>query len=350
MKSRAERELARHFLTRMLHEREVDRWRAAADNVDKLIRLANGDETTAANSYGENKDCCRILAACYRINGLHERAMDCVRSDITLGIDLLSDTDPDNDLMAWHTLMDSLLAIGDVPRAVAAVNMVRNSLFEDPAHSGGTSNATHPGRDNSAESDGDTRAGASNEESRRPRDASNDDVMPLGLPTSTDRLQTVDTSTVGPAITDQAVAVSRVNVSDKSPTCNESCVEAMVNISDGINQTQESASPNVDESKLEAGYPFFRCDGCCFDMIPNNAPMWRCSYCIADFCESCHKLIKDTNMMGWNVCDALHYHVSVPEITKRYPKDMIRVEGEDKSVVEWVQELREEWKYFKPSN
>jgi hypothetical protein len=55
-------------------------------------------------------------------------------------------------------------------------------------------------------------------------------------------------------------------------------------------------------------------------------------------------------MTGWNVCDSLHQHVSVPGITKKYAKDMIRVEDADKSVVEWVQDLREEWKYFKPGS
>ena len=52
-------------------------------------------------------------------------------------------------------------------------------------------------------------------------------------------------------------------------------------------------------------------------------------------------------MTGWNVCDSLHCHVPVPAITKAYPKGMIRVGKEDKSVVEWVQGLREEWKYSK---
>lgn len=74
--------------------------------------------------------------------------------------------------------------------------------------------------------------------------------------------------------------------------------------------------------------------------------MWWCSYCIADFCKSFHELIMGKKMGGWNVCDSFHCHVPVPAITKAYLKGMITV-GKDKSVVEWVQGSREEWKYSK---
>jgi hypothetical protein len=349
-KSRAERDLARHFLTSMLHDREVDRWQDVAENVDKLIRLANGGESATANFSEENEDCRRILAACYRINGLQKRAEDCVRSDVTLGIDLLSDTDPDNDLMAWHTLMDSLLAIGDTKGAVAAVNMLRNSLLEDPKPSNNNSDGARPHSDSSEKSDGNTQAGASNEISGKSRDILNDDVMTLGPFTSTDRPRTVNASSVEPSSTNQMSTVHQVQQINEPSTCNESNPAAMEDIANGNDRADQIASSSVTGSTLRAGYPFFSCDGCCFDLIPNNAPMWRCSYCIADFCERCRELIKDNKMTGWNVCDSLHQHVSVPGITKKYAKDMIRVEDADKSVVEWVQDLREEWKYFKPGS
>ena len=55
----------------------------------------------------------------------------------------------------------------------------------------------------------------------------------------------------------------------------------------------------------------------------------------------------DKNMTGWNVCDSLHRHVYDPGVKKKYTKDMIKVGDEEMTVAEWVQGLREEWKYFK---
>lgn len=292
----AERELARHFLKRALQEREDDHWQAVAEFVNKLIRLVFGEEMDPTSSNSEGRD---ILAAWYQLNGLHTRAMQCVRSDVTLGIDLLSDTDPDNDTMAWHTLMDSLLATGDATRAVAAVNMLRSGLFEDPTPSHRNSDAGHIDTDSTARSDEDTTAGAANETAEESRDVPQHSPSP---PSTEDRpAQDTDHSTA------------------KEPT-------------------------------LNPGYPFFSCDGCCFESIANNAHMWRCSYCITDFCESCHLLITRNQMTGWNVCDSLHHHVPIPGISAKYPKDMIKVEDEYKPVEDYVQELRKEWVYFKSGN
>ena len=55
----------------------------------------------------------------------------------------------------------------------------------------------------------------------------------------------------------------------------------------------------------------------------------------------------DKNMTGWNVCDSLHRHVYVPGVAKKYTQDMIMVGDEEMTATEWVQGLREEWKYFK---
>jgi hypothetical protein len=55
----------------------------------------------------------------------------------------------------------------------------------------------------------------------------------------------------------------------------------------------------------------------------------------------------DKNMTGWNVCDSLHRHVYVSGVTRKYSKDMIKVEDEEMTVAEWVQGLRKDWDYFK---
>jgi tetratricopeptide (TPR) repeat protein len=345
IKGWAERELARHFLTRALQEREDDHWQAVAHYAEKLLKLVFGDELDPTNSNTESRESCRMLAAWYQINGLRNRAMQCVRTDVHLGIDLLSDTDPDNDTMAWHTLMDSLLAIGDTSRAVAAVNMLRSGQFGDPKPSGKTFDAPLSDGENTARTDGDTRAGAIDETSGNSQSAQDDGASAPASLTTDGQLRTVSTSSVEHANTKQESEIPT------TPEEGESSIDRdtrpTVDLPDENGRAQETQGSVASVPTLDPGYPFFSCDGCCFDDIANDAPMWRCSYCITDFCESCHSLIMDKKMTGWNVCDSLHRHVFVPRITRKYPKDIIRVGDDDKPVAEWVQELRGDWDYFK---
>jgi hypothetical protein len=270
-----------------------------------------------------------MLAAWYQLNGLQSRAMQCVRSDVTLGIKFLSDTDPDNDTMAWHALMDSLLAVGDEKRAVAAVNMLRSGLFEDPKSSGKTVDVFHANDDSTARSDGDTMVGASNESSGESPEAQEVNALPS-------------------ANASHAVQIQTVNISDAKVLATSS--GPVIDDAHESPQGQESDISKSKEAAPSPGYPFFGCDGCCFDSIANDAPMWRCSYCIADFCENCHRLIMDNNMTGWNVCDSLHRHVYVPGVRKKYTKDMIKVGDEEMAVSGWVQDLRKDWGYLKAGN
>jgi tetratricopeptide (TPR) repeat protein len=326
IKGWAERELARHFLTRILQERQDDHWQAVARYVEKLIKLVYGDDPDPMGSNTESRDCGRMLAAWYQLNGLQNRAMQCVRSDVTLGIDLLSDTDPDNDTMAWHTLMDSLLAVGDEKRAVAAVNMLRSGLFQDPKPSGKSGDVAHAGDGNTAKSDDDTLAGAANDLSPESSEAQDENALPPTNEVHADQTRNIDTSNAVPPSTSSVPVTGDTHESG---------------------QGHETETSKSEEATPDPGYPFFGCDGCCFDSIANDAPMWRCSCCITDFCESCHRLIMDKNMAGWNVCDSLHRHVYVPGVTKKYPKDMIKVGDEEMTVAEWVQGLRKDWEYFK---
>ena len=345
IKGWAERELARHFLTRILQERENDHWQAVARYVEKLIKLVFGDDPDPTGSHTESRECGRMLAAWYQLNGLQNRARQCVRSDVTLGIDLLSDTDPDNDMMAWHTLMDSLLAVQDTTRAVAAVNMLRSGLFEDPKPSGKKSDVPHSDDDNTTRNDDDTLAGAIKESSEEPPGAQKENALP-----SIDAGQADQTRTVDPPSADKTLTISQIPEDDEKALCDDTRPVIMIDVPRESDQGQETKFPPPEEVTPKPGYPYFTCDGCCFDQIANDAPMWRCSCCITDFCESCHSLIMDKNMTGWNVCDSLHRHVYVPGVAKKYTKDMIKVGDEEISVSEWVQDLRKEWRYFKPGS
>ena len=112
----------------------------------------------------------------------------CVRSDITLGVDLISDTGPDNDTMAWYALMDPLIAIDDEVSAVAAVSMLRFSMCEDREPSGKPSDVHGSDGDSTLTSDGDTRAGASDEGSL---EAQIDSTLPSLESCHTDQPRTI---------------------------------------------------------------------------------------------------------------------------------------------------------------
>lgn len=333
LKDRAETELARHFLAQMFRARNEDRWQKVAESVDRLIKLATANEQDAKNSLSRARDCCVILAALYQVNNLHARAMQCVRSNVKVGIAYLSDTDPDNDIMAWWALCDSLLTVGDENRAIAAVNMIRSGHFMAIEQS--------EERSEVADSDGlatnDKRVGARH----HPPGSEGEIARP-------------------PPAEAQAY-VSRTLSAVSKPSDHKQLRSAKA---DGENQASvrstpqqatdehnpSGAFPNSQESdkaqpSLDSEHPFFSCDGCCFELIANCAPMWRCSYCIANFCVNCHGLIKGGNMVGWNICDSLHHHVFVPGISAKYPKDYIKVNDEDVLVGDWVEELRQERGY-----
>lgn len=329
----------------MLQERNDDHWQVVARYADKLVQLVIGDETDRESAYSEIRDCCLMLAAWYQLNGLHDRAMQCVRSDVTLGIDLLSDTDPDNDTMAWHILMDALLAVGDTTRAIAAVNMLRSGLSEDLEPSSNSSDAAGESIA-PAEVDADVQAGASNDQSSHSKDQG--DVAPP--PRNADHASstpTDDTSSTKFIVPDRTLTASDVEEQD-DPTVSDNESPAPATDQSGTSSETE-AGDHVETKPIPEPGTFFTCDGCCFESILNNAAMWRCSYCITDFCESCHVLVKNNEMSGWNVCDSLHHHVPIPGIPVKYPKDMIKVGDVYKPVADWVMELREEWGYHKSS-
>ena len=346
----AEKELARHFLTRILQEREADHWQTVATYAEKLIRLVFGDDsdlTGPRDPSTDSRDCCRMLAAWYHLNGLRDRAKQCVRSDVTLGIDLLSDTDPDNDTMAWYALMDSLLVIGDETRAVAAVNMLRSSLFEDPKPSGKPSDVPGSDGDSTPRSDSDAGAGASDEPSEESSGAQTDSASLSKNVDHADHSRTVEETSDESASTSKASTTPKLPGEEVPIPSEETHPVMEIDATHESDQEPETETSSSNGAISDPGSRFFSCDGPCFDMIANNAPMWRCSYCITDFCEGCYELIMAKNMTGWNVCDSLHHHVYVPGVVEKYTKDTIKVEGEEMTVADWVQGLREEWQYFK---
>ncbi|EMC91242.1 hypothetical protein BAUCODRAFT_319350 [Baudoinia panamericana UAMH 10762] len=140
LKDQAERELARAFFDKTLHARENDKWQDVAVYADKLVRLVTSDIDANGKILFGTRECSKTLAAWDRINGRPRRARQCVRTAVTLGIDMLSDTDPDNDFTAWNYLCDALLAVGDTKGAIATVNMLRQGLLPEPVAEGSEPN------------------------------------------------------------------------------------------------------------------------------------------------------------------------------------------------------------------
>lgn len=298
LKDVAEREIARHFFTGMLRARNEDRWQQVAENAEKLIKLVVADEQDAEIAFLQIRDCFLILAALYQVNGLHTRARQSVRSDVKVGIDYLSDTDPENDSMAWYTLCDSLLAAGDETRAVAAVNMIRSGRFidieqlEEPS---AVVDIAVPVADDTYAGTSDQQPESEGEIARPPPPEAQANVS-----RTLSAVSTPSDCTQHPP----SIKADGDNQASDRITSQQSSDEPLPSGGSPSSQESDKAQPAIDP-----GYPFFRCDGCCFQFIANDTPMWRCRYCIADFCVDCHDLINGGNMVGWNICDSLHHHV-----------------------------------------
>ncbi|KAK3670710.1 hypothetical protein LTR78_009402 [Recurvomyces mirabilis] len=342
VKDITERELARHYFDRSLQAREKDQWHEVGRWASQLVQLVISELDVDGKPNFGTRDCGHILAAWDRVNGRQDRARECIRQHITYGIDLLDDLDPENDDLAWIHLADAYLAIQHPKLAIATCTMPRQGRLPTPA-------AATKVNDGPAASDATPGA----EQENPPTRTDNGPGAVLEAPsadserhedtgTSTAQAESATTTaTTTLAIHEKKTAELQAN--GDSATGGEAVTEAPVS----IDLPAKSRVETIDKDKPAAGYPFCSCDGCCFDTIPNDAPLWRCSYCIAEFCVSCHDLIMSNKMEGWNICGSNHDHVYFPGTAEKYPENTVRIDGKDLLVKDWVARLREEWNYPK---
>lgn len=124
----AEKELARYYFTQALAAREKDMWPEVGQHAHRLVHLVHDMKDSHDNVIFGQRDCAHILAAWHTINNRPKQAHRCVEVAIKLGLEMLSDNDPDNDITAWLYLQDAFLVLGDVDRAVTATNAYRRGI------------------------------------------------------------------------------------------------------------------------------------------------------------------------------------------------------------------------------
>lgn len=118
-----EQRLAGIYFDRVLHAREKNEWESVGKYANRLVMLAEQNKT--GEDLWSPSGSSLYMAAWHRIHG-----MDCARNRVQFGFDMLSDTDPDNDVEAWDKLGEGLCIVDDWERAIAAYNMARQiNLF-----------------------------------------------------------------------------------------------------------------------------------------------------------------------------------------------------------------------------
>ena len=309
-------ELARKYMDNILYAREKPRWQDVGTWAHKLLALLRdadeGDDTDAATATSKQPFVLTI-AAWDRISGRQKHARLHVKEMLTDGVDMLSDDDESNDYWAWRLLNNATLAVGDFGRAATAIHMLRLSsapMEPDP-------------------------------------------------PTTTndDHEQAVE----GAHDTDAAAAVSAMSLrveSHESPDGPSNGTSAEINTPGDAETPSTATEPAGTYDAVAPGLQpviatkssWYNCDGPCGDDIPDTSTIWRCSYCIADFCAGCHDLIINRKNEHWGFCNATHEHVSFEGITVKWPKDMVKAEGEFVPVRQWLDELMKDYEIEKKVN
>jgi tetratricopeptide (TPR) repeat protein len=305
-------ELARKYMDNILCAREKPRWQDVGTWAHKLVALLRdtdeADDTDAAAATSK-QPFVLTLAAWDRISGRQKHARLHVKEMLTDGVDMLSDDDESNDYWAWSLLNNATLAVGDFGRAATAIHMLRLlSAAMDPNLPTTTNN------DHDQAVEGTQNTDATAEVS----------VLPLRVeshesPNALSNGTSVEINTPGDA--EHGDAVSKAT----EPA-----------------DTYDAVPPGL-QPVITAVSSWYNCDGPCGEDIPDTSTIWRCSYCIAEFCAGCHDLIMNRKNKNWGFCNATHEHVGFEGVTVKWPKDMVKPEGEFVPVRQWLDELMKDY-------
>lgn len=315
-------ELARKYMDNILTARERPLWQEVGTWAHALVSLSGNtddpDYKDTAISAG-NDPYIYTLAAWDRISGRQKHARMHVKATLTDGVDMLSDDDESNDLWAWSLLNDATLAVGDWARTETAFAMLRRLSRERDE----TIAAEATPVDASAEAEPTTGAASIKE----------------------DALEEGESTTV--------ISEGPAHKSDTQKTSEEVLNAGMASkkSEEGLGSTPDSPPTPTDDPSPPLLEPvpgvsysgYYHCDGPCSKNIPDTTAFWRCSYCIADFCQACYGLIREGKNEHWRFCSATHEHVEFEGVSERWPKGMVKSEGKFVPVRKWLDELMEEY-------
>jgi tetratricopeptide (TPR) repeat protein len=121
-RNNAEKALGVIYLDNTLQAREDDDWIAVGKFAHKLVELVKDSQARRAANGGNPSDCVLILAAWARTHNRPGRTRELVREHLSLGVEMLSDDDENNDVEAWTYLCTALLVLGDNQLAQTALS------------------------------------------------------------------------------------------------------------------------------------------------------------------------------------------------------------------------------------
>ena len=357
LKERAEMELARIYLNRAIVAREEDRWHEVGMYANELVSLCRQDVEGDSKLSVSTRDCTLILAAWDRINGRVARAKHYTKGIMEIGIDTLSDSDPQNDLWGWIQLADCTLVAGDIERAVTINGFLAQIIAFD--------NSTTDAEDgeevlNNREADtassfiepeanlGAERGGKDEESQAAAKEgngvAGESFVLSKGIEyVSADKKPTVtDPSTDEAGLkntTSEGLAKVELANDSNVVTSQDPILQDLKDIEQNVSKIEMILGEIEDESEST----FYTCDGPCFEDISSKGVIWRCSYCVQEFCTGCHELISEKKAQ-WATCNSMHVRVPLLGSTERWPKGKLKVGADFVEFQAWLEELKVDWK------
>ena len=121
----------RHLAGKHLSKLYIEKIREAPPESSKTKELLQKLSQLAINSseeesfwYESSINTNLVLGRYYSTVGQEKEAMDCIRRDISVGIDLLSDESPENDWQGYTRLANGLMHFGDDDNALAAWSLI----------------------------------------------------------------------------------------------------------------------------------------------------------------------------------------------------------------------------------
>ncbi|KAK2752745.1 hypothetical protein FQN55_005876 [Onygenales sp. PD_40] len=298
---------------------------ASLHKLESLCKASSGRDEGLISHSGRY-----LLARCYLLMGNKEKAMDTLKGDIKIGLDLLSDDDTDNDWQGYRRLATTLHHINDDVNALAAWSLL------------GPNEVDHEG-------------GNTEENKEESKDQEVHEAVPEGSG-GEDQGETPEIKEEAKSEGDDAEAEA---VSDGTPKQNgdtpvsneEDQVEGTAADISETTPTAETtdASPSTADSSEETrtGNLGNYCDGPCTNRWTYADDLYDCRDCTdVQFCETClgdHEAVTLERM----VCGKSHEFMHVPKWEEiealKIPKGQVKVGEEIMSIPDWLNTIRREW-------
>ena len=257
-----------------------------------------------------------LLTGYYHISrGDREQAMKALKPRVSIGVEMLSDHDPDNDWQGFWNLANAFSRFKDDVNALAALSLIAPTKNIPPPLDEINSQLTDQ----------------ANSPSQAPKPQPTD-TQPNGTSAaSSNPEQPNGTSPATPAPETNGTATSAVGEKDTDPP-----------IRPTLKRSSTSRLKRDPQGPLS-----FSCDGSCGTAWTYPSDMHPCRQCPdVQFCGSCLEKQR-AGLLAKHICDKTHEFLDVPiwdfEAWRKIPKGSVKVGEKLVKVEEWLDGIREEW-------